>query len=103
MISTSNSPGLLLRMTSNSFSVKSSKTLTPSALFLHRFYQYGIPVSCRKRGHSWRRWTIALANVDLKTTQLFDEISRRIEEHRSQASANKQNASNSTYGVTFLS
>ena len=41
--------------------------------------------------------------MNLKTTQIFDEISRRIEEHRSQASANKQNASNSTYGVTFLS
>lgn len=41
-------------------------------------------------------------DVNRKTTQIFDGISRRIEEHRVQAAANKENASNLTYGVTFL-
>lgn len=42
------------------------------------------------------------SDVNLKTTQIFNGISHRIEAHRLQAAANKTNASNSIYGIMFL-
>lgn len=41
--------------------------------------------------------------VNRKTTEIFDNISRRIENHRRLAAANRENASNSIYGILFLS
>ena len=41
-------------------------------------------------------------DVNLKTTEIFDGISKRIEQHRLLALANKKNATNLVYGVSFL-
>lgn len=41
--------------------------------------------------------------VNKKSTQIFDGISKRVEEYRRQAAAVKENAANLIFGVTFLS
>ncbi len=41
--------------------------------------------------------------VNRKTTQIFDGISKRVEEYRRQAAAVKENVTNSIFGITFLS
>jgi len=41
--------------------------------------------------------------VNLRSTQIFDGISKRIKEYMQQAAAVKENATNSIFGVTFLS
>ena len=43
------------------------------------------------------------AEVNRKTTQIFDGISKRVEEYRRQAAEVKENATNWIFGVTFLS